>query len=178
MAGHSHWKQVKQKKGAEDQKKARIFSKLLTAIAIAAREEPNPQFNPRLRAAIEKARSMNVPQNNIDRAVHHSLKNAEKLEEIILEVYGPGGAALLITAATDNRNRTVSEVRHLLKEFGVKLADPGSVRWAFEETPEKEWVVKFEQKISPDEREKLELIRSALEDRADIQTIYSNATYS
>lgn len=175
MAGHSHWKQVKQKKGAEDQKRAKVFSKLLAAIAVAARGERNPQFNPQLRTAIEKAKAMNVPQSNIERAINRSTNSADTLEEIVLEAYGPGSAAILMRAVTDNRNRTINEVRQILKNADAKWADPGSVRWAFEETPEKTWNAKFMQKISATEKEALERLIEKLDEQDEVQDVFSNA---
>ena len=127
MAGHSHWKQIKHAKGAADQKRGVLFSKLLRAISVAARSEPNPDFNPTLRTAIEKARAANVPQETIARSITRSGEGMS-LETLTLEAYGPEGAALLIEAITDGRNRTIMEVKTLLKTHGAKWAEPGSVR--------------------------------------------------
>ncbi|MEK7077138.1 MAG: YebC/PmpR family DNA-binding transcriptional regulator, partial [Patescibacteria group bacterium] len=104
MAGHSHWKQIKVQKGAADQKRGRVFSKLLAAVSIAAKSEANPQFNPRLRAAVAKAKENQVPQENIDRAIKKASEKNENLEEIRMECYGPGGAAIIAEAITDNSN--------------------------------------------------------------------------
>src|SRR3989338_6534246 len=104
MSGHSKWKQIKHQKEAADQKRGLLFSKLLKAIAIAAKDDSNPQFNLRLRAAIREAKEGNVPFDNIERAVKRASERSEALEELLLEGYGPGGAALLIVATTDNSN--------------------------------------------------------------------------
>lgn len=175
MAGHSHWAGIKHKKGVADQKRGKLFSKLLKAISVAARKEPNPQFNPRLRTAIEKAKSSNVPLENIERAINRASEE-KNLEEIIIEAYGPAGAALIIEAVTDNSNRTINEIKNLLKDGGGKFAEPGSVRWAFE-TPSGEtadWKAKFPQKIEDAEKEKLQKLISVLEEHEDVQKIFTN----
>jgi len=177
MAGHSHWKQIKYQKGATDQKRGALFSKLLRAISVAAREEPNPQFNARLRTAVEKAREANVPQENIEKAIKKADENAA-LEEIFMEAYSGDGIALLIKAVTDNKNRTVAETKNILKNHGAKWAEPGSVRWAFEqkildETPD--WQAKFLQEISDENKNTLLKLISDLENHDDIQRVYVNA---
>jgi len=113
MSGHSKWSQIKHQKGVVDQKRGRLFSKLLKAITITARIESNPQFNPRLRAAIDKARENQVPADNIERAIKRSTEVTLNIEELILEAYGPGGIAILIQAATDNKNRAVAEIKKI-----------------------------------------------------------------
>lgn len=178
MAGHSHWKQIKQKKGAEDQKRGRIFSKLLSSVSVAARQEQNPQFNPRLRTAIQKAKEFNVPQENIERAIRKAIKGDAALEEILIEAYGPGGIALIIEATTDNRNHTINEIKIILKEFGAKWAESGSVRWSFEQTScgdSKNWKPKFFQEIKNEDAEKLNRLLGKLENHPDVQKIYTNA---
>lgn len=131
MAGHSHWAQIKHKKAIVDAKKSQIISKLIRAITIAAREGSNPETNFKLRSAIERAREFQVPLENIERAIK-KLESEQKLEEIIYEAY-IDEVQLLIKAITDNRNRTLGEIKHLLNMFGGRLAEPGSVQWNFEE---------------------------------------------
>src|SRR3989338_11296018 len=109
MSGHSKWSQIKHKKGTTDQKRGQLFSKLLKAISIAAKKEPNPLYNPRLRSVIEKAKENSVPQENIERAISKASEE-KNLDEVIIEAYGPEGAALIIQGVTDNTNRTVAEV--------------------------------------------------------------------
>lgn len=136
MAGHSKWAQIKHKKTATDAKKSQIFSKLSALITVAAREKgPNPELNPKLRMAIEKARAFNMPQENIERAIKRGIGQGEgaQLEELLIEAYGPGGRPLLIQAITDNKNRTLNEIRHILNNFQGKMATSGSVRWLFTE---------------------------------------------
>lgn len=175
MAGHSHWKQIKIKKKESDQKRGRIFSKLLTAIRLAARLEPNPQFNPRLRAAIEKAKELQVPQENIEKAIKKS-ETDQNLEDLIMEAYGPGGSALIINAITDNKQRTLAEIKHLLKENGGKLAEPGSVRWLFDyDLNKNEWRPKFLQSLNEEDRQKLQNLLEILENHDDIQKVFTNS---
>src|SRR3989344_9395701 len=104
MSGHNKWSQIKNQKGAADKKRGQLFSKLLKAISIAAKTEANPQFNPRLRSVMEKAKEFNVPQDNIERAVSKA-SETKNLEDITVEAYGPEGAALIIEGITDNTNR-------------------------------------------------------------------------
>ncbi|MBI2514971.1 YebC/PmpR family DNA-binding transcriptional regulator [Candidatus Wolfebacteria bacterium] len=177
MSGHSHHSTIKRKKDVVDQKRGQIFSKLLSAIAIAARTESNPEFNPRLRTAIEKAKQNKVPQDNIERAVRRASED-KNLEELTMEAYGPEGAAILIEAITDNKNRTIAEIKKILSEAGAKWAESGSVRWAFVQVAnEKEmgWQAKFKQEISPDAKEKIQALVDKLENHDDIQGVYANA---
>lgn len=133
MSGHSKWSQIKHKKAITDAKKSKIFGKLSRLISVAAREKgPDPQTNITLRAAIEKAKSFNMPNDNIERAIKKGAGEGEALEEITLEAYGPFGSALLIEAITDNRNRTMQELRKIILENGGKPASQGSVAWQFD----------------------------------------------
>lgn len=135
MAGHSHWKQVKHHKGAADAKRGQVFSKLVKEITIAAREAgTNPNANPRLRAACERARTEGLPKDNMERAIARAAGRGEgeELFEFLYEASAPGGIALLIEGITDNKNRTVNEIKHFLTEHGARLAEPGSLSWGFE----------------------------------------------
>lgn len=175
MAGHSKWAQIKRQKGVTDLKRGQLFSKLLKAISIAAKTEPNPQFNPRLRSAIEKAKENNVPQDNIERAVNKAAEE-KNLEDLIIEAYGPEGSQIIIEAVTDNRNRAVSEIKHLLNENGGKMANPGSVLWAFDPPTggSDGWKTKFPQKISDQAKEKLNLLICVIEKHEDAQKVITN----
>lgn len=176
MAGHSHWKQIKIQKGAADKKRGQVFSKLLAAITVAARGEPNPQFNARLRAAVLKAKNEQVPQENIERAINKALSQNENAEEMIVEVYGPGGSALLIEAITDSSNRTINKLKRILNDHEAKLAAPGSVRWAFEPPQNEvfEWRPKFQQELDASTKEKNNALIADLENQSDVQNIYTN----
>ncbi|HEV8516353.1 MAG TPA: YebC/PmpR family DNA-binding transcriptional regulator [Candidatus Limnocylindrales bacterium] len=135
MSGHSKWSQIRRQKGANDAKRGQVFTRLAREIAIAAREGgPEPDANFRLRLAIERARGANMPADNIKRAIERAsgAGEAESFEEIVYEGYGPGGVALLVEAATDNRNRTAADVRSIFSKSGGQLAGAGSVAWQFE----------------------------------------------
>ena len=132
MSGHSKWSKIKRQKGANDAKRGAVFTRIGNQIAIAARGGADPDMNPSLAMAIEKARAVNMPNANIDRAVARAAdKNAAVLEEITYEGYGPGGIGLIIETATDNRNRTFPEVRTALIKNGGRMADAGSVMFQF-----------------------------------------------
>ena len=134
MAGHSQFKNIMYRKGAQDAKRAKIFSKLIREITVAAKSGlPEPDKNPRLRSAIIAARSANMPKENIERAVKKAsgTDDSENYEEIRYEGYGPGGVAVIVEALTDNRNRTASEVRAAFSKFGGTLAETGAVSFMF-----------------------------------------------
>lgn len=174
MSGHSHWKQIQHKKGSADQKRGQLFAKLLQAISLAAKTDPNPQFNPQLRAAIEKAKENKVPQDNIERAISKA-SEAKNLENLVIEAYGPGGSAIIIEAITDNKNRTIAEVKTILNENGAKIANPGSALWAFDPPAGgKGWQAKFPQPASEDEKKQLTKLIEALLNHDDIQNVYDN----
>ena len=136
MSGHSKWSTIKRKKGAIDAKRGQLFTKLAREISIAARQGlPDPEHNFRLRLAVQKARAENMPKDNIDRAIERAAGGADgsSFEEIFYEGYGPGGTALMIQAQTDNRNRTVGEIRAVLTRSGGTLGENGSVGWMFDQ---------------------------------------------
>ncbi len=135
MSGHSKWSTIKRKKGAVDAKRGKIFTKLIREIATAARVAGgDPGANPRLRLAIEKARAANMPKDNIERGIRKGTGEGggAAYEEVVYEGYGPGGTAIFVEALTDNRNRTVGEVRHVLTRFGGNLGASGCVAYLFE----------------------------------------------
>lgn len=133
MAGHNKWSKIKRDKGANDAKRGAIFTKLGNQIAIAARGGTDPDMNPALAMAIEKARQANMPKDNIQRSIDRVAdKNAAALEEVTYEGYGPGGVGIIIETATDNRNRTLPEVKTALVKNGGRIADAGSVMFQFE----------------------------------------------
>ncbi len=136
MSGHNKWSSIKHKKGAADQKRAKVFTKLGKEIVIAARQGGGDlESNPRLRTAVSAARSQNMPKDNIDRAIKRGTGEIEGVtyEEFTYEGYGQAGVAILIDVTTDNKNRTVAEVRHALSKYGGSMAESGSVSWNFEQ---------------------------------------------
>ncbi len=134
MSGHSKWATIKHKKAALDAKRGKAFTRLIKEIMIAARNGGDPDMNPRLRTAIVAAKSVSMPADNIKRAIMRGTGELEggQIDEILFEGYGPGGAAVLVNVATDNRNRTVSEIRHAFSKHGGNLGEQGSVSWMFE----------------------------------------------
>src|SRR4051795_4780733 len=136
MSGHSKWSTIKHKKGAADKKRGQMFSKLSRAIIVAAKEGGgDPDGNLALQNAIEKARAVSMPKDNIERAIARGAgagEGGESYEAVSYEGYGPGGAALIVEGLTDNRNRTAADVRFLFGKFNGSLGTPGSVAWMFE----------------------------------------------
>ncbi len=134
MSGHSKWATIKHKKAALDSKRGKTFTRLIKEIMIAARNGGDPDMNPRLRTAVTAAKAVSMPADNIKRAIMRGTGELEggQIDEILYEGYGPGGAAVLVNVATDNRNRTVSEVRHIFSKNGGNLGEQGSVAWLFE----------------------------------------------
>lgn len=135
MSGHSKWSTIKRKKGVADAKRGAIFTRLAREISIAAREGGDPDSNFRLRLAVDKARAENMPKDNIERAIKKGSgedKDSAAFEEITFEGYGPNGSALMIHCVTDNRNRTVPDIRHAFSKSGGTMAEPGAVAWQFD----------------------------------------------
>jgi YebC/PmpR family DNA-binding regulatory protein len=134
MSGHSKWATIKHKKAALDAKRGKSFTRIIKEIMIAARHGGDPDMNPRLRTAITAAKAVSMPSDNIKKAIMRGTGELEggQIEEVMFEGYGPGGAAVLVMVATDNRNRTVSEIRHMFSKNGGNLGEQGSVAWMFE----------------------------------------------
>ncbi len=134
MSGHSKWATIKHKKAALDAKRGKSFTRIIKEITIAARNGGDPDGNPRLRTAILAAKAVSMPSDNIKKAIMRGTGEIEggQIEEVMFEGYGPGGAAVLVQVATDNRNRTVSELRHVFSKNGGNMAEQGAVAWMFE----------------------------------------------
>ncbi len=135
MSGHSKWSTIKRKKGVADAKRGAVFTRLAREITIAARDGGDPDSNFRLRLAVDKARAENMPKDNIERAIKKGTgddKEGTIFEELTLEGYGPHGSALMVTCVTDNRNRTVPDMRHAFSKSGGNMAEPGAVGWQFD----------------------------------------------
>ena len=134
MAGHSKWANIKHKKAAQDAKKGKVFTKIIKELTIVSRDGgSDPDSNPRLRQAISLAKSANMPNDTIERAIKKGAGELDGInyEEILYEGYGPGGIAIIMNVLTDNRNRTVAEIRHLMSKYGGNLGEAGSVSWMF-----------------------------------------------
>ena len=157
MSGHSKWSQIKRKKTATDEKRGRMFGKLLRAIEVAARDGgPSVEGNMTLASAVQKARDSSVPMDNIERAIKRGAgeEGGARFEELVYEGYGPAGVALVVEAVTDNRNRTGQEVRHTLTTLGGKLADPGSVVWLFD----RKGLITIDAAAAPDEDRLMDIV--------------------
>lgn len=174
MSGHSHFSTIKRKKEITDKKRGKLFSKLAREISIAAKEKgENPSFNPKLKLAVEKARSANMPAENIEKAVKRATGEieSEKLEEFIFEAYGPEGIAIIVEGITDNKKRSLGEIKKILHQNGGKLVGEGAVKWMFEK---KGCItVNLQNFSSSGEKETLEL--TAIE--AGAEDIYRNENF-
>ncbi|MGD8385977.1 MAG: YebC/PmpR family DNA-binding transcriptional regulator [Desulfobacteraceae bacterium] len=136
MSGHSKWSTIKHKKGAADARRGKIFTKLIKEITVAARlGGGDPEANPRLRTAVASAKAENMPKDNIDRAIKKGTGELEGVnyEEVSYEAYGPGGVAVLVNCLTDNKNRTVADLKHIMDRHGGSLGEPGCVAWIFKQ---------------------------------------------
>lgn len=181
MSGHSHAKTIKHQKELTDQKRGQAFSKMARLISVAVKEGgPNPEINSKLRMAIEMAKKLNMPRENVERAISRGSGAAagEELEEVLFEAYGPGGIAIIIEGITDNKNRTLGEVKQILNQNGGKLVGEGGVKWLFErkikESGSLEWVPKQEIEISEKDRDACQKLFELLDENEAVQEIYSN----
>ena len=176
MSGHSHSKTIKHRKDAVDAKRGKIFSKISRLISVAAKEKGgDTETNPKLKLAIEKAREANMPKENIERAIKRGTGQLKgvKMEEFMYEAYGPAGVALIIEGITDNKNRTLAEIKHILSRFGGKLANTGSVKYLFDKKDD-DWLAKYPLEIDEKTKGQVEKLFKALDENEDIQKIYSN----
>jgi YebC/PmpR family DNA-binding regulatory protein len=175
MSGHNKWSKIKHKKAAGDAVKSKIFSKHAALIAMESRKANGNLSSPSLAAAIERAKKDSMPKENIDRAVAKgSGSDGAKLEEVMYEAFGPGGVAMIITAVTDNNNRTAPEIRHIFTKAGLQLGTPGSAAWAFTKTADG-YVPLNPTELSDEDGEKLANLIEALEENDDVQDVYTTA---
>lgn len=175
MSGHSKWAQIKRKKWATDAKRGKLFAKLIREIITSARlGGGDPESNPRLRTAIIAAKAMNMPKENLERAIKKGTGELESTyyEEVSYEGYGPGGVAILISALTDNKNRTVSELRHLFNKYGGQLAEAGGVSWIFQ----KKGSIIFDKNDINEERLMEIALEAGAEDIKEEETAYEVIT--
>ncbi len=178
MSGHNKWSQIKHKKAKTDGEKSKVFSKHALNITMESRKAHGNLSSPGLIAAIERAKKDSMPKENIDRAVAKgSGADGTTLSEVLYETYGPGGVAMLITAVTDNSNRTTPEIKHLLSKLGYQLGGTGSSAWAFTKTHEG-YVPNMPTNLSDEDGEKLASLIEALEEHNDVQDIYTTADSS
>lgn len=175
MAGHSKWSKIKRQKEVTDAKKSKIFSNLVKLIQMEAKKAGGDTSSPGLKNAIEKARKENMPSDNIERAIKKASESSATLEPVLFEAYGPAGVGIIITAVTDNNNRTNQEVKHILSKNGSSLGGPGSVVWNFTKDTNGDWVPNMKTEISDQDSEKLLALVDALEESDDVQDVYTSA---
>ena len=177
MSGHNKWSKIKNKKAVTDAQKSKIFGKLVRFIAVESKKAKGDINAPGLRATIEKAKEANVPSDNIERAIKKGTSGESgEMEQITYEAYGPGGCALMIEALTENRNKAVAEIKHILTKNCYELALPGSASWAFEKkVGSNEWLPKNAMSISETDGEKLSSLIEELEENDGVQEVFTNA---
>jgi len=174
MSGHNKFSKIKHKKAATDAKKSKVFSKMNRLITVEARTAGGNVDSPGLKAAIDRARSVNMPNDNIDRAIQKATEaGVAIMEQVTYEAYGPDGVALVIIGLTDNKNRTAADVRHILSKNRIELATSGSALWAFE-NKNGEWIAQTTTPVSEKGLKKLESLIDELEDNDDVQSVYTN----
>lgn len=175
MAGHNKWAQIKRQKGAADAAKGKLWSKFARRITVESKLAAGDTDSPTLRAIIEKAKKENMPKENIERAVAKGISNdANAMDSVLYEAYGPGGAAIIIEALTDNKNRTTQEVKHILTKNGLALASSGSALWAFEKNADG-YASKTPVPLSEGDHESLMKIMDELDNHDDVEEVYTNA---
>ena len=175
MSGHNKWSKIKNKKAVSDAVKSKVFSKHAALIAMESRNAGGNLTSPGLAAAIERAKKDSMPKENIDRAVAKGGGNdGAKFEEVTYEAFGPGGVAIIITAVTDNNNRTAPEIRHIFTKMGLAIGTPGSATWAFTKTAEG-YTPQSPVELNDTDGEKLANLIEALEENDDVQDVFTTA---
>ena len=174
MSGHNKFSKIKRLKAKNDAQKSSVFTKLAKMIQVEAKKSGGT-MSAGLRAAVEKARSFDMPNDNIDRAIKKA-SAAEQMEEVTYEAYGPGGVAIIVEALTPNKNKAAAEVKHILSKHGTSLASSGSASWAFEKTAEG-WVAKTMAPILQEDADALQRLIDDLEENEEVQDVYTNAEF-
>lgn len=175
MSGHNKWSKIKHKKAATDSQKSKVFSKHAALIAMESRKASGDSSSPGVQAAVERAKKDSMPKENIERAIAKgSGAQGAALEEVLFEAFGPGGVGIIITAVTDNNNRTAPLVRHVFTKAGFQLGAPGSAMWAFSKIADR-YVPQNPTEVSDVDGEKLANLIEALEDLEDVQDIFTTA---
>ncbi|MCU0678660.1 MAG: YebC/PmpR family DNA-binding transcriptional regulator [Candidatus Pacebacteria bacterium] len=175
MSGHNKWSKIKHKKAATDAQRSKLFSKHALMITMESRKANGNLSSPNLLAAIERAKKDSMPKENIDRAVAKGAgAGATALEEVVFEAFGPGGVGMIITAVTDNNNRTSPEIRHIFTKAGYSLGAPGTAMWAFTKTADG-YTPTTPLQLGDEDGEALATLIEALEEHDDVQDIYTTA---
>lgn len=174
MAGHNKWSKIKRQKEKTDSQKSKIFGKMVKLISIEAKKAGGNISSPGLKAAIEKAKSMNVPNDNIERAIKKSSEAVES-EMVVYEAYGPGGCAMIIECLTDNKNRANQDVKTILSRNGFAMAGVGAASWAFSHNPGEDWTPTTTVPLSEEDGETLSRLIDELEESDEVNDVYTNA---
>ncbi len=172
--GHSKWAKTEVKKAAKDGKTSKVFGKLARAITMEAKRVNGDVHSPTLRALIDRARTVDMPKDNIDRAIKRATEPGEAMERITYEAYGPGGVAMIIESITSNRNKAAQEIRHILSEHGSAIATIGAASWAFVKE-DSIWKPTTTIPLSDEDTLKLETLIEELEENDEVDEIYTNA---
>ncbi len=176
MSGHNKWSKIKHKKAATDAAKSKVFGKLVRLIQVEAKLAGGNVESPGLKAAIEKAHKENMPKDNIERAIKKASESGD-LSPVMFEAYGPAGVGIIITALTDNNNRTSAEIKHLLGKQGASFGAQGSVSWNFTKNSETgDWEPGTTMELEDGDLEKLGRLVDAIEEYDDVQDVYTNAS--
>jgi YebC/PmpR family DNA-binding regulatory protein len=175
MSGHNKWSKIKHKKAATDAAKSKVFSKIVRLIQVEAKKSGGDTDSPGLKLAIEKANKANMPKDNIERAIKKA-SEAGDVTPVMFEAYGPAGVGLIITALTDNNNRTSAEIKHLLTKQGASFGAQGSVSWNFTKNNEGDWEPNTTMDLEDSDLEKLGRLVDAIEEHDDVQDVYTNAS--
>ncbi len=177
MSGHNKWAQIKHKKQATDAARSRVFSRYARLIALESKRSGGVVTAPGLASAVARAKAVNMPKDNIDRAIAKGAsKDSAALEQVVYEAYGPGGVAIIIDALTDNKNRTTQEIKHLFSRSGLEVSPPGAAAWAFTKSPDGSYAPNEPiVDIMESDEEKLSGVLEALEEHEDVQRTFTNA---
>ncbi len=174
MSGHNKWSKIKRQKEKTDGQKSKIFGKMVKMISVEAKKANGNLSSPGLKAAIEKAKSFNVPNDNIERAIKKSAEAGET-ELVVYEAYGPGGCAMIIEALTDNKNRANQDIKTILSRNGFAMAGPGAASWAFTHNIGEDWIPTTTVTLSEEDGDKLSTIIDELEESDEINDVFTNA---
>ena len=177
MSGHSKWAQIKHKKAATDAAKSRVFSRFARLIALESKHAGGDVNSPSLKAVIDRAKAVNMPKDNIERAVAKGMsKDAGEMERVVYEAYGPGGTAIIVDALTDGRNRTTQEVKLVFTKNALEMATPGAATWAFTKHPDGSFTPNEPlMDLSDEDGERLAALLDKLDDQDDVQAVFTNA---
>lgn len=176
MSGHSKWSQIKRQKGVTDAARSRVFSRFARLIAMESKKANGIVGAPGLASAIARAKAVNMPKDNIERAITKGAsKDSGNLEQVVYEAYGPAGVAIIVDALTDNKNRTTPEIKHLFSKMGFEVAAPGAASWAFTKVGNAYVPNEPLSEVSGADEEKLTAILDALDEHEDVQQVFTNA---